>query len=144
MPVGCVNHCSRRQRVLAQQSAETITTADTDIRFRYGRAQRTHWPRRNEAQRSMRPVPIVMFHEHSESSIQVALVRDQQPVQTLGTGGPYEPFRNAVRLRRANRRTQNLETLAAKHVIKRGREFLVAIADQKPTVKKSTAIIVRP
>ena len=62
----------------------------------------------------------------------MASVRDQHPVQTLGTGGPYEPFRDTVRLRRTNRRTKNLPRGAAKNVVKRRREFLVAIPDQKP------------
>ena len=73
-----------------------------------------------------------MLHKHPQRSLHVALVRDQHPVQTLGTGGPYEPFGNTVRLRRTNRRTKNLQAIAAKNVVKRGREFLVAIPDQKP------------
>src|SRR5262249_33331198 len=40
--------------------------------------------------------------------------------------------RSAVRLRRTNRRRENLQTIAAKHVVKCCREFLVAIPDQKP------------
>jgi len=80
----------------------------------------------------MRPVPIVMVHKHPERSLQIVLIRDQHPIQTLGTGCPYKPFRNPVRLRRTNRRTKNRQTFAAKNVIKRSREFLVAIADQKP------------
>ena len=78
---------------------------------------------------SMRPVPIVMLHKHPQRSLHVALARDQHPVQTLGTGGPYEPFGNTVRRRRTNRRTKNLQAIAAKHVVKRGREFLVVIPD---------------
>ncbi len=62
----------------------------------------------------------------------MALVCDPHPVQALGTGGPDEPFGNTVRLRRANRRTKNLQAIAAKHVVKRYREVLVAIPDQKP------------
>jgi len=73
-----------------------------------------------------------MLHEHPEGLLQVALVRDQHPVQTFGTRGPDEPFRHTVRLRRTNRRTKNLQTVAAKHVVERGREFLVAIPDQEP------------
>jgi len=74
---GCVNHHSRRQRVLAQQSAKTITTVDTGATAGWGRPCRRYRSRRNEAQRSMRPVPIVMLRKHSEGSFQVVLVRDE-------------------------------------------------------------------
>src|SRR2546426_6703489 len=80
----------------------------------------------------MRPVPIVMVYKHPEGSLHVMLARNQHPVQTLRTGSLYEPFRHTVRLWRTNRRTKNLHTIAAEHVVKRGREFLVAIPDQKP------------
>ena len=48
-----------RACVLAQQSAETITTVDTAARVAYGFQGGRRWRRRSEAQRSMRPVPIV-------------------------------------------------------------------------------------
>jgi hypothetical protein len=73
-----------------------------------------------------------MLYKDPEGLLQVALVRDQYPIQTLGPGGPYKPFRDTVRLRRTNRRTKNLQTVAAKNVVKRRREFLVSIADEKP------------
>jgi hypothetical protein len=115
IPCGCVKHCLRRERILAQQSAETITTVDTAARVAYGLQGARRWRRRSGAQRSMRLVPIVMVHKHSEGSLQMATVRNQHPVQTLGTHGPDEPFRDTVRLGRPNRRTQNFHTLAAKH-----------------------------
>ena len=78
----------------------------------------------------MRPVPIVMVHEHPEGSFQLALIRDQHPVQTLRTRSSHQPFRNTVRLRRTNRRTKNPQTIAAKNVVERCRKFLVAISDE--------------
>jgi hypothetical protein len=79
----------------------------------------------------MRTLPVVMINEHLKGSFEVALVRDQHPGQILGTGGPHKAFGDAVRLSRPHWRPKNLHALAAKHVIKGRREFLVTISNQK-------------
>ena len=57
--------------------------------------------------------------QNPEGPLQVALVRDQHPVQTLGSRGPDEPFRDAVRLGCTNWGTKNPQTVAAEDVVER-------------------------
>jgi hypothetical protein len=62
----------------------------------------------------------------------VLLVQHQQPVETFRADGAYEPLGNQVGLRRAKRRTNDLNPVAPKHVVKASGEFLIPIANQKP------------
>jgi hypothetical protein len=58
-------------------------------------------------------------------------IEDQEPVETLRTDGPHESLRHPVRLRRAKRCTNDLAAVAAKHLVKLAREFLVPIVNQE-------------
>jgi hypothetical protein len=65
-------------------STETIATLDTSLVPR--RCRREHWARRvgwSEGQRSVRSVDVVVVHEDGKGPLELLLVRDQQPVQTL-------------------------------------------------------------
>jgi hypothetical protein len=55
------------------------------------------------------------------------LVRDRHSLHTLGTGRLYEPFRNTVRLRAHELAYKDLQIDAARNVVKRCCDFLVAI-----------------
>jgi hypothetical protein len=82
-------------------TAETVATLDTSLARRHRR--RDCWAcraRRCEAQRSMRPVIVVVIHEHPEGPLEMLLVQDQQPVQTLRTNGAHKSLRHSVRLNR--------------------------------------------
>jgi hypothetical protein len=123
---------SGRQAVLVKQSAEAIAAVDMGCG---GRRWRDRWPTRDgraEAQRSMRPVTIVMINEHPEDALKMLAVRDQQPVQTLGANGPNEAFRHRVRCRRLSRRPHHVKAGAAKDRVEPTREFLIAISDEEP------------
>ena len=65
-------------------ATETIAAQDTSVtplvRWRYRRTCRIG---RRESQRSMRPMAVVMLHEHGEDVRQVPVVQNQQAVQTL-------------------------------------------------------------
>src|SRR2546427_9484730 len=58
-------------------------------------------------------------------------VHDQQPVQTLGPYRPNEPFRDPIRLRCLNRRTNDSGALRLKHWVEAVRELAIVIANQK-------------
>jgi|GraSoiStandDraft_10_1057309.scaffolds.fasta_scaffold3474744_1 hypothetical protein len=47
----------------------------------------------------MGTVKIVMVDEHGKDALKMRAVRDQQPVQTLGSNSPDEAFRDRVRCR---------------------------------------------
>ena len=65
-------------------ATEPITTHDTNLApFGSRRQPRAHRTRRREAERSMRPVAIVMVNEARDDVLEVLLVEDQQPVETL-------------------------------------------------------------
>ena len=90
-------------------STETIATLDTNRDpLGYRRPQQRSRVRRLEAQRSMRPVAIVVVGVQRDGSLEVLLIQDQQPVETLRANGAYEAFRHAVRLRDAKRRANDL------------------------------------
>src|SRR5205814_35592 len=94
--------------------------------------QRICWMRRLEAQRAVRPVAIVVGDEASQDVLEMLFVQDQQPVETLRANGAHEALRHAVRLRRPERRTNNLVPNAAKYFVETGRELLVPVANQIP------------
>src|SRR2546425_12384542 len=58
----------------------------------------------------MGTVKIVMVDEHGKDALKMRAVRDQQPVQTLGSNSPDEAFRDRVRCRRSSRRPIHLNT----------------------------------
>ncbi len=74
---------------------------------------------------------VVMINEHREGALKVTRVDDQQPVEALGTNGPHESFRDAVRLRRLNRRAHDTDARALKHLIEASREFAIVIPNQQ-------------
>ena len=86
--------------------------------------------RRLKAERSVRPVTIVMLDEDSKDILEMLFVQDQQPVETLGANRAYEALRHRVRLWGQKRRANDLAAGAAKHLVKTVRKLLVPIAGQ--------------
>jgi hypothetical protein len=74
---------------------------------------------------------IVMNDEHRKNALKMTRVGDQQPVEALGPNGPHESLRDAVRLRRLNRRAHDPNARAAKHLIEASREFAIPIPNQQ-------------
>jgi len=58
-------------------------------------------------------------------------IEDQQPIETPRADGPHKSLGHPVLLRRAKRCANDLDPLAAKHLVKRAGEFLVPIANQE-------------
>src|SRR5215831_12207604 len=67
----------------------------------------------------------------AEHGLEVAAADDQQPVETFGADGSYEALGVGVRLRRADRSMDDLDTFAAEDLIEGGGELAVAVVDQK-------------
>src|SRR5262245_64654612 len=80
----------------------------------------------------MWPVPVVMVDEHFKDPLEVLLVQNQQPVETFRADRAHQSLGDAIGLRRAKRRTNDLNPFASEHVVKPIGEFLIAIANQKP------------
>jgi hypothetical protein len=114
-----------------KESAKAITPLSADAsRLGHGRRRpRPVW--RREVQGPMRPMAVVVIDELSKDVLQMRLVDDQKPVETLGASGSNEALGHSVRLRRANRSADDLDAVAPKDRIETGRERVVAIADEK-------------
>src|SRR2546427_8874676 len=80
----------------------------------------------------MRAVAVVVVGEDAEDALEMAPVRDQQPVEPLGAGGADEAFRDRVRPRRPHRRLDDLDALAGEDGVEVAGELAVAIANQIP------------
>src|SRR5262249_47262889 len=76
---------------------------------------------------------VVVSRKDAKHILEMIAIENEQPVETLRPHRADETLGHAVGLRRAKRCTHDLDSLPAKHLIKRGREFLVPIANQKPT-----------
>jgi len=72
-----------------------------------------------------------MIDEHGQRALEMLGADDQQPVQALGSSGPDEPFRDAIRLRNLNRSSHDLDALRLENGINTVRELTIAIANQK-------------
>ena len=79
----------------------------------------------------MGPVLVVVGHEHLENTRKVLLVQNQHPVETFRADRAHKPLGHPVGLRRAKRRANDLDPVAAKHLVKPIREFLVSITNQE-------------
>ena len=67
----------------------------------------------------------------AEHTLEMTNVCDQQPVQTFGSNGLNEPFRDSVRLRGLNWRTNDSDALGMRRGIKAVREFAIVVSNQK-------------
>ena len=99
-------------------ASQTIATLDTRISHHHRRGGRqASWVRGNQIQRPVRAVAIVVIREDGQDPLKVLLVQNQQPVETLRANGAHKPLRDAVCLRRATRRANDLEPFASKHLV---------------------------
>lgn len=81
----------------------------------------------------MGPVRVVLGHEDIKNTCNVLFVQNQHPVETFRAGRAYKPLRHPVGLRRAKRRANDRDPVAAKYFVKSVGEFLVPITNQKRT-----------
>src|SRR5215467_7448920 len=86
--------------------------------------------RRREVQAAVSPMSVVMIDEFGEDALEVTRIQDQQPIEALGTNGADESFCDPICRRRLNRRPDDSNTNALKHLIKASREFAIVIAHE--------------
>jgi hypothetical protein len=58
-----------------------------------------------------------VVHEDGKGPLELLLVQDQQPVQTLRANGAHKPLRHPVRLRGTKRRADDFQAIASKHLV---------------------------
>ena len=74
---------------------------------------------------------VVVVDEDANDLLEMLAVEDQEPIQTLRANRPHEPFRDAVGLRRAKRRANDLHPIALEDPVKTLGELLIPIANQE-------------
>src|SRR6266542_322922 len=72
-----------------------------------------------------------MLGEDMEHPFEMAVVEDQEPVETLRSDGADEALGNRIRLRRSHRRADDLDPFTSERRVEVTRELAVAIPDQK-------------
>jgi len=72
---------------------------------------------------------VVMIDEHGQGSPEMSGA--EEPVETLGPGGPHEAFGDPVRLWRLNGGADDPGALRFEHRIKAGRELPITVANEK-------------
>jgi hypothetical protein len=85
----------------------------------------------------VRPVLAVVVDEDAEHALEVSLVDDEQPVETLRACGADEALGDRVRLRCSDRRADDLDPFASEDGVEVTGELAVAITDQEPSWRRS-------
>jgi hypothetical protein len=87
---------------------------------------------RDERERAMRPLRVVVAGLGAEHVLEVAASEDEQPVEALGADGAHEPLREGVGLWRTDRGVDRLNAFAAEHLVEAVAELGVSVVDQEP------------
>ena len=118
--------------VFVDQPAEPIAPSQMLFAVRGGElVRRSIVLRRCEAERAMRPMSVVVVRESAEGAFELAAARDQQPIEALSTDGTDEALGDGVRLRRSERRPDDLESLGSEDLVEGASELAVSIVDQE-------------
>jgi hypothetical protein len=72
-----------------------------------------------------------MVNKDANDSLQMLVVEDQEPVQTLRANGPHESFRDPIGLWGPKRRAHHLYAMALEDPVKTLGELLIPIANQE-------------
>src|SRR5664280_3173981 len=75
-------------------------------------------------------VIVVERFELAQRLQQVCVVSDQGPVEELVPAGLYPPLHDRIHPRRADRASDDLDTLAGEHGVEVATELGVAVSDQ--------------
>jgi hypothetical protein len=118
-----------------QESAESVASLDRCLRrWRRWRLDRD---RRLTPERSVWALAVVVVDVDAQGAVELALSENQQPVQAFASRGPHEAFGVRVGLRRAERRSDNVDAFGAEDLVKAGDEFRVAVAIRKLTSSRA-------
>ena len=86
------------------------------------------------AERSVRPLGVVVIDVDAQDAVELARADDQQPVQALGPRGPDEALGVCVGLWQSEWRLDHRDALGAKDLVRSAGELRVAVADQERDV----------
>jgi hypothetical protein len=87
---------------------------------------------RQEVERAMRPVPVVVAAVYVEHGLEVAAAEDEDPVETLGAERADPALGVGVRVRRLHGRADHPEALGVEDLVEGMAELRVAVVDEKP------------
>src|SRR5436190_12928978 len=87
--------------------------------------------RRAELEPTVRPLGVVVVDVDAEHTLEVAVVEDQQPVETLRADGSDEALRDRICLRRAHGRLHRPDAVASEDLVEGTAVLAVAVADQE-------------
>jgi hypothetical protein len=87
--------------------------------------------RRPLPERPVRPMFIVMPDVSDENVVEVAAAKDQQPVEAVASEAADPAFGMGARLRRPNRRFDDVDAFRAEDLVEFAAELAVAITDQE-------------
>jgi DNA-binding IclR family transcriptional regulator len=81
------------------EAADSVSSLNRDVRpvRRQGA-----WVGRDESERAVRQLGVVVLDMDPEDALEVATVEDQEPVEALGADGAHEPLGDRVRPGRAD------------------------------------------
>jgi hypothetical protein len=111
------------------ETTETIPSADAERMGRSNWAETGPRLRRDEPETAMRTMAVVMIDVDAEDALELAAAGDQEPVQALAPHRADKALGVGVRLGRLDRRSDDLDALAAEDLIEGPAELRVAIVD---------------
>src|SRR5439155_6449811 len=104
----------RRPVVLVDEAAEPVARADLALRRSLPSLVGFGW---SEFEGAVRPLAAGMVDVDAQHAFEVAAVKDQQRVETLGTHRADEALGDRVRLRRLHRRLHDPDAFAAEDLV---------------------------
>jgi hypothetical protein len=117
--------------VLVDDPTQHVATADVVER----RGSRGHFAERCghlESKAAVRPMLVVMPDVVAKDCFEMMTAKNERPVETLFSDGPYPALRDRVRPRRSDGCLDHLYAFGGEHLVEAGGELRVAISDQEP------------
>ena len=87
---------------------------------------------REELERAVRPVLVVVLAVHAQHSFEVSTPEDEDPIETVVADRAYPALGERVRVRRLHGRPDYFDSLAAKDVVESPVELSVPVVNQQP------------
>jgi len=87
--------------------------------------------RRSQVERSVRTLLVEVADADAEDVLELTATEDREPVEALPARATDPAFRVGVRVRRLDRRPDNLDALAAQDRVESAAELAVAVVDQE-------------
>jgi hypothetical protein len=97
-------------------------------------------PRRPKRKASVRPLVVAVPHVLIDNTSQVASTPYQHPVQAHLPYGSHPPLRECIRVRRLDRRLDDLEAAGGEDGIEGTGELAVAVTNEEPEVRWFPAV----